>query len=781
MCPGLADDLEKISDSRKTAVINCELGRLNIDVAALQETRLPEDGTVREKDYTFFWKGKPPEEARIHGVGFAIKNSLLHTIVPPVGGTERILSITMSTASGKVHLFSVYAPTLCSSQETKDRFYEDLSDIISKIPTSEHVILLGDFNARVGSEWNIWPDALGHFGIGKTNENGQRLLEMCAYYKLSITNTYFKTKPQHRVSWRHPRSGHWHQLDLIITRRKDLNSVLLTRSYHSADCDTDHTLVCCKMRLKPQKVYSTQKKGKARLDLTRTVNPNLCAELTKSLEGSLKNYTANGIEESWSFIRDAIYNSALSVLGKKKKKNTDWFDANLPEMTTSIEAKREALVTYKNDPTQENLSRLRTCRNNSQKLARKCANNFWKDLCQDIQACADSGNIKGMYEGIKKAYGPTINRVAPLKAKDGTIIQDRAAQMERWAEYYEDLYQTENIVSPSVLASIPTLTEMEDLDVPPTQNELSLAIDMLARGKAPGNDCIPAEVLQAGKAALLEPLHSLLCRCWEEGTVPQDLRDANIVTLYKNKGDRSDCNSYRGISLLSIVGKAYARIILKRLQILAERVYPESQCGFRTGRSTTDMIFSLRQLQEKCREQRQPLYIAFIDLTKAFDLVSRSGLFALLEKIGCPPKLLKMVTSFHNDMQGTVQFDNSVSKPFPIKSGVKQGCVLAPTLFGIFFSVLLNHAFGSSNEGIYIHTRSDGKLFNLARLKAKTKVRKVLIREMLFADDAALTAHSQVQLQILVTALADACRDFGLTISLNKTEIMGQDVTQIPP
>ena len=135
------------------------------------------------------------------------------------------------------------------------------------------------------------------------------------------------------------------------------------------------------------------------------------------------------------------------------------------------------------------------------------------------------------------------------------------------------------------------------------------------------------------------------------------------------------------------------------------------------------MIFSLRQLQEKSREQRQPLYIAFIDLTKAFDLVSRSGLFAILERIGCPPKLLKLIISFHDNMQGTVQYDGSTSGSFPIKSGVKQGCVLAPTLFGIFFSVVLSSAFGTSEEGVYIRTRSDGKLFNLARLRAKTKVR----------------------------------------------------------
>ena len=341
----------------------------------------------------------------------------------------------------------------------------------------------------------------------------------------------------------------------------------------------------------------------------------------------------------------------------------------------------------------------------------------------NIQSCADNGNIQGMYEGMKKAFGPAIRKVAPLKSKEGEAITDRSKQMERWAEHYQDLYSTESLVSEAVIDSIPALPILEDLDLPPTEDELRKAIDSLARGKAPGNDGIPGEVFQAGKAVLLEPLHRLLCQCWQEGQVPQDMRDANIITLYKNKGDRSDCNNYRGISLLSITGKMFARVILRRLQILAERVYPESQCGFRAKRSTIDMIFTLRQLQEKCREQRQPLYIAFVDLTKAFDLVSRRGLFKLLEKIGCPPKLLKLVISFHDGMQGTVQFDGSSSASFPILSGVKQGCVLAPTLFGIFFSLVLSHAFKSSCDGVHLYTRSDGKLFNLARLRARTKVR----------------------------------------------------------
>ena len=105
--------------------------------------------------------------------------------------------------------------------------------------------------------------------------------------------------------------------------------------------------------------------------------------------------------------------------------------------------------------------------------------------------------------------------------------------------------------------------------------------------------------------------------------------------------------------------------------------------------------------------------------------------------------------------------------------GVKQGCVLAPTLFGIF-ALLLKHAFGTSREGIYLRTRSDGRLFNLARLRAMTKVREALIRDMLFADDPAVATHTQHELQTLMDHFSQACRDFGLTISLKKTNVLGQ-------
>ena len=133
------------------------------------------------------------------------------------------------------------------------------------------------------------------------------------------------------------------------------------------------------------------------------------------------------------------------------------------------------------------------------------------------------------------------------------------------------------------------------------------------------------------------------------------------------------------------------------------------------------MIFSIRQLLVKCKEQNMPLNIGLIDLTKALDLVSREGLFAILLKIGCPPSLFKIVQSFHIKTRTTIQCDGRVSNSFEITNGVKQGCVLAPPLFGILFSMLLQRGFGCSSLGIKLHTRTDGSLFNLSSLTTKRK------------------------------------------------------------
>ena len=115
---------------------------------------------------------------------------------------------------------------------------------------------------------------------------------------------------------------------------------------------------------------------------------------------------------------------------------------------------------------------------------------------------------------------------------------------------------------------------------------------------------------------------------WRKEAISQEFKDASIIHLYKRKGSPQVCDNHRGISLLCIAWKILAKILLNRLNVHLDQtgLIPESQCGFKKDRGTVDMIFTARQLQEKCQEQNVDLYMTFVDLTKAFDTVSRERL-----------------------------------------------------------------------------------------------------------------------------------------------------------
>ena len=187
----------------------------------------------------------------------------------------------------------------------------------------------------------------------------------------------------------------------------------------------------------------------------------------------------------------------------------------------------------------------------------------------------------------------------------------------------------------SSLAKIPQVDVKLELDGPPTREEIRKATLEQNFGKSPGIDDIPAEVYQHGGEAVIDKLQDMFTNCWEKETLPQDLRDAVIVFMYKNKGEKSDCSNYIGITLLSVAGKILACVLLNRLiPTTAQENTPENQCGLRSNRGTVDMIFVLRQIQKKCREQDIGLYAAFIDLTKAFDTVSHDRLWKTLACLG---------------------------------------------------------------------------------------------------------------------------------------------------
>ena len=126
--------------------------------------------------------------------------------------------------------------------------------------------------------------------------------------------------------------------------------------------------------------------------------------------------------------------------------------------------------------------------------------------------------------------------------------------------------------------------------------------------------------------------------------------------------------------------------------------------------------------------------MVFIDLSKAFETVDRSTLWTLLRRYRCPETFVKIIPAFHD---GAASIGGSTTEPFEISHGLKQECVLAPTLFTLFLAALLSTMSENLSAGVFIRTKSDGKLYHLVRVKASTKTRELCIRELLFADDDA--------------------------------------------
>ena len=173
------------------------------------------------------------------------------------------------------------------------------------------------------------------------------------------------------------------------------------------------------------------------------------------------------------------------------------------------------------------------------------------------------------------------------------------------------------------------------LERKPSLEELMTALCKLKNGKAGGSSNILPEMVKAAgeevtfQTLLLDLVHTV----WEERIVPQDWPDATIIPIPK-KGNLKLCANWRGIALLEVVGKVVARVIQARLQKVAEEELPESQCGFREGCRSSDMLFTVRQLVEKTIEHHSKQFILFVDLTKAYDTVPREALWCALQKLG---------------------------------------------------------------------------------------------------------------------------------------------------
>ena len=230
----LLDNTRADRPERRTALVARELARYKVNIAALSETRFADKGQLTETGggYTFFWSGRSTEERREAGVGFSIKTTHIPKLASsPEGLKDRLMKMQLPLGhKTNATLINACVPTMTNPVKIKDKFYEELESLISSVPQSEKLSILGNFNAHVGTYHQAWQNAIGKHGVRKCNSNGLLLLRMCAPHDLAITNTMFRPPTHNKTSWMHPRSRHWHPIDYVITRAKDRRDVRLTKA-----------------------------------------------------------------------------------------------------------------------------------------------------------------------------------------------------------------------------------------------------------------------------------------------------------------------------------------------------------------------------------------------------------------------------------------------------------------------------------------------------------------------------------------------------------------------
>ncbi|BHF65551.1 hypothetical protein SprV_0200856400 [Sparganum proliferum] len=233
------------------------------------------------------------------------------------------------------------------------------------------------------------------------------------------------------------------------------------------------------------------------------------------------------VENRWCQLRDTIQSTALVVLGRARRQHQDWFDDNDAAISNLLAEKNRLHKAY-------------------------------------------------------AVYGPPTKGTALLLIADGsTLLTEKTRILQRWAEHIRGVLNRPSAISDATIERLPQVKTNVDLDLPPSLQETIRAVQQLSGGKAPGSDAIPAEVYKHGGPQLMGHLTALFQEMWRQGEVPQDFKDATIVHLYKRKENRQICDNHRGISLLNIAGKIFARILLNRLNNhLEQGLLPECQCGF---------------------------------------------------------------------------------------------------------------------------------------------------------------------------------------------------------
>ena len=566
-------------------------------------------------------------------------------------------------------------------------------------------LIMGDFNAKIGSDNQGYENVMGVHGLGVMNDNGERFVNACAINNIVIGGSVFTHKRIHKATWVSPDQVTENQIDHIGINKMFRRSLQDVRVKRGADVASDHHLVTARLKLKLRRNGVEQERQKARYNVDFLKDPSTAEEYKVALANRFKvlqelydEDEGVDINSQWSHIKDAVNTTCEEIIGRRKPQQKDWISVETMRKIQTRRDKKEAVNSSCTRAAKVTAQKEHTAANREVKKSVKTdKRNFVEGLAQEAEKAAASRNMKQLYDTTRKLAGKFKKSERPIRDKKGIVLMGADKQLNRWAEHFEEL------LNRPVPQNQPDIQPAES-DLPidcnkPTREEIKKAITHMKNGKVAGPDGIPAEALKADVNTSVEMLYSLFEEIWEKEEIPAEWKEGYLIKIPK-KGDLSRCDNYRGITLLSVPGKILNRINLERMKGKVDQTLREQQAGFRQDRSCTDQIATLRIIVEQSIKWNSSLYINFVDYEKAFDSVDRETLWKVLRHYGVPKKLVNMIKNSYEGMSCRVIHEGQLTKNFEVRTGVRQGCLLSPFLFILVIDWVMKTATKEKRNGI---------------------------------------------------------------------------------
>ena len=641
-------------------------------------------------------------------------------IVPPLAVSERIIIIEFK-GNPKTSVISCYSPHSRRPENEVIEFYETLNTTVQSIPDHTMLLIGGDFNAHIEGRFSYH---------NSTNQNGTHLLEFINQNNLIIGNTSFQKARKKLWTWRSPK-GDLAQIDFCLYRKRWRNSIKDCQAYNSSNpIGGDHRIVSTKIRLS----LRTPKVLTRKRLFWRAVNddPNLASAVENSITD-----TFNALPDS-----NKTYSSFVKVCNKIGKELLPPKPPCSPATVDSVEVSIARKATLA--ATTINIQPAQTHQ-------RKTFDKAEDDRINKTLLKFDSNSVSDQ----KKAW----SLVRQLSGKKpGVIFIQGENRLETWKNHFKKLLNAE-VFQPSdtVETTIDLIFEInpEIRCDQFSQEEVDTAIKQMKFGKAPGLDCLPAELWKLPK---IRKSLKVFCNDTLNGNRPEEWGLSGIVPIPK-KGNLTITDNYRGISLTQVAAKTYNRLLLNRLRPVLDKVLRPNQNGFRQSRSTSAHILALRRIVEEVLNHKKEAVLVFIDFRKAFDSIDRNKMFKILEAYGVPSLIVDAIKIMYINTSAVVLTPEGETDPFPIDTGVLQGDPLAPFLF----IVCLDYALRKSISNI------DG--LTLKKRRSSRHPAEVL-PDLDFADDICLFEDKLEAAEDLLHRVEKASKEIGLFLNAAKTKFI---------